>query len=99
MVNYLLTECKLDPNVQDNYGDTALHDAGAGGALRCRRRAGQRASARRGAAKFGHAKVVKALIDNKVDVHIKNNNHQVRRAIGRDAQRRTRRRRRRLPAG
>jgi len=27
MVNYLLSECKLDPNVRDNYGDTALHDA------------------------------------------------------------------------
>ena len=26
MVKYLTQECKLDPNVQDNYGDTALHD-------------------------------------------------------------------------
>jgi hypothetical protein len=27
MVRYLLTECRLDPNVQDDDGDTALHDA------------------------------------------------------------------------
>jgi len=27
MVQYLVNECKLNVNVQDNYGDTALHDA------------------------------------------------------------------------
>jgi len=27
MIKYLLTACKLNPNVQDNDGDTALHDA------------------------------------------------------------------------
>merc|ERR1719231_1112264 len=26
-ITYLLDECKLDPNVQDYCGDTALHDA------------------------------------------------------------------------
>ena len=27
MIKYLVTECKLNVNVQDNEGDTALHDA------------------------------------------------------------------------
>jgi len=27
MVRYLVKECKLSPNVRDNYGDTPLHDA------------------------------------------------------------------------
>jgi len=27
MVKFLIEECELDPNAQDNYGDTPLHDA------------------------------------------------------------------------
>jgi len=51
MVEFLVKECKLSPNVRDNYGDTPLNDA----------------------AKFGHIKVVKIMLDAGADKTIKNN--------------------------
>lgn len=40
-VEFLIKECKINLNVRDNYGDTALNDA----------------------AKFGHEKIVKMLLE------------------------------------
>ena len=50
LMEWLLDDLKIDPNVQDSAGDTALHDA----------------------SRFGHSKVVSALLSKGADKTIKN---------------------------
>merc|ERR1712195_277267 len=35
ILKFLVSDCKIDPNVQDMYGDTAMHDAAKLGHLSC----------------------------------------------------------------